>query len=437
MARQGIPPADWKVVPLGSDPITICETNPDDRLQLGNPSVTVMPSGRTVVAVNQGGPGLRNLPGVKGRLTHYSRLLQGRLFVTNDRGKTWQAKHDFPLANGQLFRDGALLYLAGHDDDVQIMRSPDGGETWSKPEAITASHDFGDTTTATPSSVLAANGHIYMAALRVTDFAVKGDASSIFAPVILRATEGANLATRKSWTVSEPAAPFSKWFPPQGVDYTGLPFLASASLKHGQEITPGRRLFQPGWHAPQLARIHDASHIWHDPAGKTLHLLAPATLQRSQWAALLRITETGDGKMQLGYETTPAGQKLFLLPVPGGNLKFALFYDEPSSRYWLLSQQATDSMTRTEKMPDTRSRMACDECHRLQLHFSRNLVDWCFAGYIAGSANPRESWHSPAMAVRGQDLCVVCCAGTAENRNAFETHRIVALTVPQFRDLVY
>jgi hypothetical protein len=186
-----------------------------------------------------------------------------------------------------------------------------------------------------------------------------------------------------------------------------------------------------------LVQVTDRDHYWHDPAGRTFHLLARGSTHRSNLAVLLRVVETEAALARFDPQLTPAGTRQLFLPLPGGHLKFDIFYDSPSRLFWLVSSQATDSMTRPERLRPERYRLPAEELHRLQLHFSRNLVDWCFAGYIAGGQQPRESHHTPSAAVRGNDLCVLCSTGLPADRSAQDTAVIAYHCIPNFRELVY
>lgn len=154
-------------------------------------------------------------------------------------------------------------------------------------------------------------------------------------------------------------------------------------------------------------------------------------------AAFAKFSSDAGGRMKLDLETTPAGGHQVFLPVPGGNMNFHLLRDAESGLFWLLSNLVADSMTRAEKLPRDRYGLPCDECHRLQLSFSGNLVDWCFAGYVDTGASPKQSRHHASMAVRGNDLCIVMCSGDDECRSPYYSNRITFHMIPSFRDLVY
>src|SRR5690606_26150143 len=114
-----------------------------------------------------------------------------------------------------------------------------------------------------------------------------------------------------------------------------------------------------------------------------------------------------------------------------------ILYDAQTQLYWLLSSQATDSMTRTELLPANRYNLPNNERHRLVLHFSRNLVDWCFAGLVAVGGSPGEARHYAAMAIDGGDLVILSRSGDSRARSAHDGNLITFHRVRDFRGLVY
>jgi hypothetical protein len=141
--------------------------------------------------------------------------------------------------------------------------------------------------------------------------------------------------------------------------------------------------------------------------------------------------------METTLEMVPSGKRVLYLPCPGGQMRFHVLYDEPSERYWLLSTQATDSMRRPEALPPGRYGLPNNERRRLVLHFSRNLVDWCFAGVVAIGETEVASRHYASMAVDGDDLVVLSRSGDARAKSAHDGNLITLHRVPGFRDLVY
>ncbi|MDH7570776.1 MAG: exo-alpha-sialidase, partial [Armatimonadota bacterium] len=125
------------------------------------------------------------------------------------------------------------------------------------------------------------------------------------------------------------------------------------------------------------------------------------------------------------------------VPCPGGHLKFHILWDEPSRLFWLVSSQATDSMTRPDRLPATRYNLPNNERHRLALHFSRNCIDWCFAGMVAVGKSPKEARNYASMVVDGDDLHILSRSGDARAKSAHDGNLITFHTVQRFRELVY
>ncbi len=141
--------------------------------------------------------------------------------------------------------------------------------------------------------------------------------------------------------------------------------------------------------------------------------------------------------MKTMLQTAPSGKKMVYLPLPGGQMRFHILYDAQSKLYWLLSSQATDSMTRAELLPENRFNLPNNERHRLQLHFSRNCVDWCFAGIVALAPDAGQGRHYASMVIDGDDLCVLSRSGDQRAKSSHDGNLITFHVVHGFRQLVY
>ena len=204
-----------------------------------------------------------------------------------------------------------------------------------------------------------------------------------------------------------------------------------------KEIVPRYKMTPIGWLETNVVQIVDPDHYWFDPQGKTFHLFMRAHTGGTGLAAMCKVVEQSDGSMATMLETAPSGRKHVYLPMPGGQMRFHLLYDELSKLYWLLSSQATDSMTRAERLPADRYNLPNNERHRLQLHFSKNCVDWCFAGLVARGETARESRHYASMIVDGDDLHILSRSGDHRAKSAHDGNLITFHTVKDFRKLVY
>ena len=113
------------------------------------------------------------------------------------------------------------------------------------------------------------------------------------------------------------------------------------------------------------------------------------------------------------------------------------FYDEITKLYWMVGTQATDSMIRIDKMPEDRYNLPNNERRRMVLHFSKNMIDWCFAGVVAIGPVEHASRHYPSMAVDGENLVIVSRSGDENAGSAHDCNLITCHTVKNFRELVY
>ena len=87
--------------------------------------------------------------------------------------------------------------------------------------------------------------------------------------------------------------------------------------------------------------------------------------------------------------------------------------------------------------PADRFNLPDNERRRMVLHFSKNLVDWCFAGVVAIGPSERGSRHYAAMDIDGDDLVILSRSGDEKARNAHDGNLATFHRVKNFRELVY
>lgn len=155
------------------------------------------------------------------------------------------------------------------------------------------------------------------------------------------------------------------------------------------------------------------------------------------YGAVLKVVERDDGSLTSSVERAPSGKRLLFVPLPGGHLKFHILQDPATGLYWLISSQATDSMTRLSALPAVRYNLANNERHRLQLHFSRNCIDWCFAGMVAVGRSERHARNYPSMTIADNDLLVLCRSGDERAIDPQYTNMITFHRIRDFRALAY
>jgi hypothetical protein len=264
---------------------------------------------------------------------------------------------------------------------------------------------------------------------------IKSWAVAGLAPVLMRGREDADLTKGENWTFASELV-FNDAVDYRQLDHFGVPFF-DMDPKQSTYPAPHRNMAPIGWLETNVVQFVDPDHDWYDPAGKTFHLWARAHTGGTGLAAIAKVVELPDGSMQTLLETAPSGRKMVYAPCPGGQMRFHILYDAPTKTYWLLSSQATDSMTRPDRLPADRFNLPNNERHRLQLHFSKNCIDWCFAGLVAAGATPRESRHYASMIIDGDDLHVLSRSGDQRAKSAHDGNLITFHTIKDFRKLLY
>lgn len=424
-----------RIRPLAQEHVEVLRSTDPERIHVVAPGVARLPSGRLLVTAGLRGPGLAGLPGPRAN-PYEGRPVQLQVFTSDDGGLTFHHRADLPIVHARPFAAGGRAYIIGHDGDLLVSASDDEGVTWSEPRKLTS----GQTWHQSACNVWYTNGCVYLVMERRVTFDIRGWMVGEFAPVLMRGRVGDDLTRWENWTFASELSFRDVVGDGSALDWFGVPFY-EAPYPAGSDVESGRRCAPIGWLETNVVQIVDPDHVWHDPSGRTLHLLARAHTGGTGYAALAKAVEkgatAGTGAIETTIETMQSGKRVLYLPCPGGQMRFHLVYDEPSKRYWLLSTQATDSMRRPEALPKGRYGLPNNERRRLVLHFSRNLVDWCFAGVVAIGETEVASRHYASMAIEDEDLVVVSRSGDARSTNAHDTNVVTLHRVAGFRDLVY
>jgi len=424
----------WR--PLAQEHAVVYASPDPESLYAYSPGLCVGPDGRSLVAtIDLGGPGAKDLAGpvFQRRLGGVPSQWQGRVLRSVDEGRTWAECASFPFMHARPFVAGRSLYVLGQADDLMIIRSDDGGDTWTPPARLTSGQNWHQA----PGNVVYANGCVYLVMERRVTQGIAGWYVGEIAPVLMRARIGDDLTRPESWTLASELA-FNAAVDLAKLDYTGIPFFPTDPAR-GLAVAPGRTMAPPGWLETSVVQLHDPTHVWHDPSRRTFHLWMRAHTGGTGYAAIAKVEESGpepgQGPMTTRLETVPSGRSIVFVPCPGGQMKFHVLYDERDGLYWLLSTQATDSMTRPDRLPVDRYGLPNNERRRLQLHYSRNMIDWCFAGIVAAGETERASRHYASMVISGEDLLVLSRSGDERAHHAHDVNLITLHRIPDFRRL--
>lgn len=416
-----------QIRPLAQEHVAIW-TSPDPAHIYGyTPGICRLNSGRLVVTHEISSAG--KPVGSEHQAFHKSRVL-----TSDDGGKTWSFRADFPLSFARPFVAGNHLYILGRDKQVGIIRSEDEGLNWGSRKFLNDAGIWHQSAC----NVHYAGGSVYLVMEKhAPKRGIQGWQVADLAPVLMRAREDADLTDRKNWTFASELV-FEDLPEARLPNAFGLPFHPVDHKKVSFLVPPrGRGLAPLGWLETNVVQFNDPSHVWHDPAGKTFHLWMRANTGMTNYAAIAEVKENSDGSMTTQVVKTPAGTPMLYASCPGGHMRFHVLWDDASRLFWLLGSQSTDSMIRPDKMPADRWGTPDNERHRLVLHFSKNMMDWCFAGLVCSGASPKESRHYASMCVDGDDLCIVSRSGDAQAHSAHNGNLITFHRVHRFRELVY
>lgn len=422
---------NMRKIPILSDETKILYESPSPNdIYCYSPGLTICPTGRLITTFDLGGSGVSKLKGIKAKRFKQGSgsctIHKGKIFVSDDKGANWRHIIDYPMLHARPFIAGKTLYIIGHSGDLGIMRSDDWGENWSEVNWLTQGQSWHQA----PCNVWCANEKIYLVMERYV-----GNDWFHMAPVVMSGQTKDNLLLHESWNFSNELC-FSDAVDSSNFKYFGIPFL-TPGLHVCKKSKITRAMPLPGWLESNIVQFSDPNHVWFDPDGRTLHLWMRANTGSTNMACIAKVIESPSGEMSVMLEKSPSGVDLLFVPCPGGHMKFHIVYDQKTSLFWLVSTQSFDSMTRPDSLNDDRYNLPNDERHRLALYFSKNCIDWCFAGLVAKGDSEKQSRHYPSMAIYGDDLCVLSRSGDQRAVSAHNVNLITFHKIKNFRKLVY
>ena len=414
---------------LANEYVTIYESPDARNIYPYTPAICVLTSGRMIVTLDIGRM-------IDGELVND----YGMIYISDDHGENWRMVHKFPFRHARPFIAGKSIYVLGRLDGLRIIRSDDNGETWSECSHLTTNKKKAPCFTAA-TNVWYRDDYVYVPVdkniSRPDDYVPAGWnwECNLSMPVLMRGNIKDDLLKPENWTYAE-SFRFCDVVKENDLNYHGIPFYKT-KLQEKEQMGDEFLTQALGWMETNVVQIMDPKHYWYDETGHTFHLFMRAHTAGTGYCAIAKVVEQPDGTMKTETVKAPSGRDWVFLPMPGGQMKFFMLYDEQTQLYWLIGTQATDSMTRLELLSKERYNIPCDERQRLVLHFSKNCVDWCFAGIVAAGPSEKQSRHYASMAFDGEDLVIVSRSGderaaSAHNGNFVSFHR-----VRNFRDLVY
>ncbi|MCC6682998.1 MAG: exo-alpha-sialidase [Phycisphaeraceae bacterium] len=420
-----------KITPLAQDHVAVGRSPDPERVWIYDPYVLALEDGRLIGGYTLGGPGRVDYCKQKGWLDADGQPQNAVVLTSDDGGKTWTERARYRMSHQRAFEADGKIYILGHSGNLRIMRSDDRGQTWTQPVELTQGQQWHQSAV----GYCKANGNIYIVMEHRLERGIKGWDVTNIAPVLMRGKLSDDLTQRENWTFASELV-FMDIVDINKLNYVGIPFFPTNPTT-SYSLAPRRGMAPMGWLETNVVQIHDPNHVWFDPTGHTFHMLSRCNTGGTNVAAFSKVVENPDGSLTTMLEQVPSGKDMLFVPLPGGGMKFYVTYDEKSGLYWLLGNQTTDSMIDVKKMDPLRYGIPNQERHRLVLHFSRNLYDWCFAGVVAIGPDMNGARHYCSMDIDGDDLVIMSRSGDNRAHDAHNGNLATFHRVTNFRGLVY
>lgn len=403
---------------VGSDFVEVARVEDPGKQVAYCPAIEVLPSGRMVGTM----------------LTHDGRPEAAHewvvsVFTSDDGGASWVHRKDLPMVDGQPFAAGGAVYVIGGREDLFISRSEDG-TTWTELAPLKTGRQW----YSFPGPPIRLNGRIYLEKECRPVPVTHGFPVWLLAPVVMSAWMEDDLTRPEAWTFSNVLG-FQDVLAQLGrPNLLGVPFHTPRPRKTEPGVPPNTGT---GWGEGNLVQIRDPAHVWHDPAGRTLHIYLRAETGRSGFAAVAKAVLGDDGSITVETARAPSGEPIVFVPLPGGQGAFNILYDEKTRLYWLLSSQSLDSTRKRDFLDPWHYGLPYNERSRIALHFSKNCMDWCFAGLVADAGEQKRSFFHASAVIDGEDLVMLMRVADEAAVNAHNSNLIAFQRVRAFQCLAY
>lgn len=338
--------------------------NPDPEYYVEGPGLVRLDDGTFVAAV----PVVPRVEWSAARRVEHSVI---HVLRSTDGGRTWKESAQLPYYSAVPWTHRGILYLFANkpgaksrNDDLLLLKSPDGGVTWSEPVTLFKGHYWNCHT-----GMAVKDDRLYWA---VDDLslgqkrgprAVAGDLSQ----------DPMNPA---SWKISEPVA------------FPGIPE-ALTNAKFAGESSQ--------YLEPNVISV-----------GGQLRVLATVKPNHQATAGLCAVLDLRDDGAKLDLKFSQYH------PMPGGQLKFRILRDEPSKLFWATAnlavdpQRSGDFWEQAEKDKKFWSNGTGGNDRRfLMLLYSLDGLNWFQAGCIAQAAKLSQSFMYAAPVIDGDDLAII------------------------------
>jgi len=315
-----------------------------------------------------------------------------------DGGKNWsQPVAKMPYHNGPLFMHDDYLYLFaianGTRGDIVLLRTKDGGINWSEPVTLFNGKFWNSTT-----SIVIRDNLIYWS---VDNF----DGGR--GPCVVVGDMISDLMNPKSWRISN------------HVPFPGLP----ESLMHPQmqEGYPSQRMLEPA-----ILNVNDRLRV--------LSAVKPPLQATTNLCAVFDVTDNGKD-IEIKFTQ--------FHPMPGGQVKFCIVYDEVSRLFWATVNLAVDGQDQFNLNDPKESRdgksypgaIGGNDRRFLMLQYSLDGLNWFPAGCVARAGRLSQSFMYPSHVIDSDDMLIVARSSFIGSDNRHDARAATFHRVHNFRKL--
>jgi len=286
---------------------------------------------------------------------------------STDGGQSWTPLEPLPYFTATPWVHNGALYLFAHrvgkryrNDDLVLLRSGDGGRTWSEPITLFKGHYWN-----CPTGMVVKDGRVYRA---FDQLDVRGRAERVVAGDL-----GADLMDPGSWRISNPAA------------FPGVP---EALMRPG---TPRKSR----WLEPNVVNVR----------GRMI-LISRVEVAAMTTASIAGVCDLADDGNTLRLAFTQ------FYPIPGGQNKLHIVHDRVAGLFWTPATLVTDSQDHVGYCKRARQRRVFtgtggNERRILMLLYSIDALNWFQAGCIAVAPRLRQSFMYACPLIDGQDMLIL------------------------------
>ncbi len=350
--------------PLAQD-FTIVHHNLDSERYVEGPGLVRLEDG-TLLAVVPVVP--REEHSVERRATQ-SRI---HLLRSTDGGKTWKQSSELPYYSAAPWLHKGALYLfvnkggtKSRNDDLLLLKSTDGGTTWSEPVTLFQGHFWNCHT-----AMVQKPDRLYWA----TDDLSLGKNRG---PRLIAGDLTGDPMSPAAWRLSNPVP-----FPGVPDQLTNAKF-ASLSSQYLE---------------PNVIEVQGKMRV--------LATVKPKRQSTTGLAALFDFEDNG-GPLELKFTQ--------FHPMPGGQLKFCIIWDEKSQMFWATANLVVDGQgafpwwKEGEERGNVRyaSGLGGNDRRFLMLMYGLDGMNWFQAGCVAQAAKISQSFMYARPVIDGDDLAII------------------------------